>query len=319
MDSLFAELGDCDDLEGVDTDSDEDVDTAPTLASVMKLNDGNVMPILGLGVYMAAPGDETYRAVKWALDLGYRLVDTASMYDNEEAVGRAMRDSGIPREELFVTSKLNTPDHGFSSTIQACKASLARLNMDYVDLYLIHSPFGGKLIETFDGLQKLKADGLIKSFGVSNFGIKHLKALRRHGRPFPAVNQIEMHPMIYRKRQALQEYCKENKIVITAYGSMFSGKQSALKSTTLLKIAQQQERTPNQILLRWSHQHGFAIIPKSVSAKERQAENSQIFDFELNEVEMEALSNMGGKLGEYWNPVVDAPVNLGSIVSLSAR
>jgi diketogulonate reductase-like aldo/keto reductase len=317
-DTVFADFINLDGVDGeVRTDSDSDDEAQTTPRSTKQLNDGNEMPLIGLGVYMA--GERTYQAVKWALELGYRLVDTASMYENEEAVGKAVRESGVPREELFITTKLNTPDHGFDSAYEACKTSLALLQVGYIDLYLIHSPYGGKLIETFDALLKLKAEGFIKSVGVSNFGVKHLRALRQYGRPAPAVNQFEMHPMIYQERQALLKYCEENKIAITAYGSMFSGKQSALKSPTLQKIAEQHGKSPSQVLLRWGHQHGFALIPKSVSAKARQEENRNIFDFQLSAEEVNVLSGMGGELAEYWNPVDDAAVDLGSVVSLKAR
>jgi diketogulonate reductase-like aldo/keto reductase len=230
-----------DDFAGVDMASESEEDSAPAAScsvfaplpadpspsATFALNTGHQMPIVGLGVYQAPPGDVTYRAVRWALELGYRLIDTAAMYNNEEAVGRAVRDSGVPRAEVFVTTKLAAEHHGFDAAIVACKESLAQLGLDYIDLYLIHSPYGQRLVETYDALSSLKADGLIRSAGVSNFGVAHLLALEQHGRPPPAVNQIEMHPLNFNQRRALLDHCKERRIVIIAYGSMLAGKVAA--------------------------------------------------------------------------------------------
>mmetsp|Transcript_112278 Transcript_112278/g.349870 ORF Transcript_112278/g.349870 Transcript_112278/m.349870 type:complete len:277 (-) Transcript_112278:9-839(-) len=268
------------------------------------------MPALGLGVYRCEPGRETYNAVKWALEMGYRMIDTAAFYNNEESVGKAIKDSGIPRSELFVTTKLPTHGHGYDDAVRMCNESLGLLGLDYLDLYLIHSPNGGKLVETWDALLEVQREGLVRSVGVSNFGRKHMEALRNHGRPLPAVNQIEMHPLVYEERKPLVDYCVQHKILVQAYGSVFSGQQHQLQSKTVKKVlAGHPGKTAAQVLLRWGHQMGFQVIPKSVR-KERLAENAAVFDFELSEAEMAALNGMRGDLGEYWFPM-NAPVDLG--------
>lgn len=276
----------------------------------LTLLDGRSMPSFGLGVFRSPPGTETYNAVRWALDLGYRLVDTAAMYRNEESVGEAVRDSGLPREEVWVTTKLWDSDHGYEAAMNACQQSLKKLGLGYIDLYLIHSPNTGKLVETWDAFLELQREGVVKSIGVSNFGVLHLEALKASGRPLPVVNQIEMHPLIYQERRSVIEYCEANGIRITAYGSMFSGDMKQLQRRELVQV---QEAHPGQsaaqILLRWALQKGFQIIPKSVH-QERLQENMNLLDFELSPAEMESLSKMKGALGQYWNPL-KSKVDLG--------
>jgi len=274
------------------------------------------MPVFGMGVYQSNPGKETFNAVSWALSLGYPLIDTAAMYQNEVSVGKAIKASGTPREEIFITTKVNGPDHGYRGAIRSVKNSLEDLDVDYLDLVLIHSPFGGKLVETYDGLLEMQRQGLVRSVGVSNFGLKHLEALQSHGRPRPAVNQIEMHPLIYQERKALVSYCKEANIAITAYGSIFFGRKKKLNQKIIKGIAQAHEKSPAQVLLRWGLQMKLAIIPKSTSSIERQRENMNLFDFELTEKEMEVLTTLQTKVGArgtvaYWNPVEEAPVDIG--------
>eukprot|EP00435_Cladocopium_sp_Y103_P054551 s628_g17.t1 len=294
----------------------------PKIFPPLSLLDGRSMPSFGLGVYRSPPGTETYNAVRWALDLGYRLVDTAALYRNEESVGEAIRDSGLPREEVWVTTKLWDSDHGYEAAKSACQQSLKKLGLGYIDLYLIHSPNTGKLVETWDAFVELQREGLVKSIGVSNFGVQHLEALKASGRPLPVVNQIDMHPLIYQERRSVIEYCKANGICITAYGSMFSGdtkqlqrRVQHLKPNLLFwrELLQVQEAHPGQsaaqILLRWALQKGFQIIPKSVH-QERLQENMNLLDFELSPAEMESLSKMKGALGQYWNPL-KSKVDLG--------
>jgi len=295
------------------------VDASSMLSINTKYNlrDGGQMPAFGLGVYMSNPGDETYNACSWALSLGYRLIDTAAMYQNEASVGKAVADSGIPRSKIFITTKLNTPDHGYEATLAAVQNSLHKLDTSYIDLVLIHSPYGGKLIETWDALLALKREGLIRSVGVSNFGLPHLRALKQHGREMPAVNQFEMHPLIYQERQPLLDLCKAERITITAYGSLFYGQQSHLNTPAIVDIAKAHGKTTAQVLLRWGLQMGFAIIPKSVSSKARQAQNMDIFDFDLSEGQIRTLSELQGTVGTsgstaYWNPVDEADVDIGS-------
>merc|ERR1712086_792257 len=170
---------------------------------------------------MSSPGAETSNAVKWALEAGYRMIDTARMYRNEASVGDGIKDAGIPREELWIQSKLDTSNHGYKQTIASVKASIKQMGLKYLDCFLIHSPYGGKLIETWDALLQLQQDGLVRSIGVSNFGVRHIQAIVDNGRPLPVMNQIEMHPMVLADRQALIDYCNKKSIVVQAYGSLF--------------------------------------------------------------------------------------------------
>ena len=168
-----------------------------TQSAHFKLHDGRAMPVMGLGVYMSQPGDETFNAVAWALEAGYRMIDTAAVYGNEESVGEALLASRVPRSEVFLTTKLWDADHGYKEAVMALETSLKKLKTDYLDLYLIHSPNTGKIVETWDPLLDMQKLGKIRSIGVSNFGVPHLEALKSYGRPMPTVNQIEMHPMNY--------------------------------------------------------------------------------------------------------------------------
>jgi len=274
------------------------------------LRDEHKMPIVGLGVYQTKPGKDTFNSVKWSLQAGYRLVDTAALYGNEADVGRAVKESGIPRSEIFVATKLWDPDHGYDEAVEAFEGSLENLGLDYVDLYLIHSPNTGKLVETWDALVAMQRKGKIRSIGVSNFGKKHIEALRKHGRPLPAVNQIELHPLNYRNRASLLDYCKENGILVQAYGSLFAGQTEWLKAPQVTSAVKAHPgKTPAQVLLRWALQMGIQVIPKSVKHK-RIEENLKFLDFELSESEMAALSGMKGELQAYWQPL-GAKVDLG--------
>jgi len=239
------------------------------------------------------------------------MVDTAHLYGNEADVGRALRDSGVPRENVWVTTKLWKDDHGFDSTMQACRNSLRKMGFDYLDLYLIHTPAGGKLIETWDALLELQRLGLARSVGVSNFGVKHLEALAAHGRAPPVVNQIEMHPLVYQERKDLLDYCKQRGILVQAYGSLFAGQAKAMQDSRIMEAAAAHSVSTAQVLLRWGHQMGFQLIPKSTK-KQRLAENMRMFDFELSTEEMKSISSMRGNLGSYWNPLT-SHVNLGRL------
>ncbi|CAE7824413.1 unnamed protein product [Symbiodinium sp. CCMP2592] len=280
------------------------------LSEPLKLLDGRLMPRIGLGVYRSKPGPETYNAVKWALEMGYRLVDTAALYRNEKSVGEAIKDSGLSREDVWITTKLWDSDHGYEATLKACENSLHQLGMSYIDLYLIHSPNTGKLVETWDALIELQRRGVVRSIGVSNFGVPHLEALRSSGRQLPVVNQIEMHPMVYQERKPVLEFCAAHGIKVTAYGSIFSGQQEQLGRKEVAQVlAAHPSKTPAQILLRWGLQMDFQVIPKSVR-RERLEENMNLMDFELTPGEMESLSAMRGALHEYWNPL-KSKVDLG--------
>lgn len=277
----------------------------------VKLLDGGELPIFGLGVYKSSPGRETEDAVLWALQAGYRMIDTAALYGNEASVGAALRRSGVPRKDIFITTKLWKSDHGYNEAMAACRASIKALGVRYVDMYLVHTPGGGKLVETWDALLELQRQGLVLSVGVSNCNVDHIETLAKHGRPLPAVNQIEMHPMIFREREALVRYCQEKGIVVQAYGSIFAGKTQFLEDPGLNKVAAECGKSVGQTLLRWGHQMGFVIIPKSVKQR-RILENMEIFDFELAPDQMEVLTSMRGRLGAYWNPLGER-VDVGDI------
>jgi len=230
------------------------------------LNDGNSIPVIGFGTYRIPAGAQTYNSVKSALELGYRMIDTAKVYGNQADVGRACRDSGIPRSDLFVTSKLWDTSHGYRQALQAGRNTAQQLGLDYVDLYLIHSPGqcsrdGGKIVETWDALLRLQSEELVKSVGVSNFGVAHLQALEQHGRQLPVVNQFELHPFVYKERQDVVEYCRNRNILVQPYGSILSGHSSWLQRVS--DLAQAYHKTPAQVLLRWALDQGFQVIPKS--------------------------------------------------------
>jgi diketogulonate reductase-like aldo/keto reductase len=308
-----------------------------------KLNDGHCIPMVGLGV--AESDVHTYKSVKWALqDSGYRLVDTASheSYGNEDQVGQAVRDvvikstatqqdtnttTKITRQDIFVTTKLWDDDHGFEDTIDAFEQSLENLGLDYIDLYLIHSPFGGNLVETWDALVFLKEQTqtkqLVKSIGVSNFGIRHLEAIRQGGtRAVPTINQFEIHPLLYQQRKPLLEYCQQHNIQVQAFGSLLYGSLQDWEQKEPLKtiMAKHPTKTSAQILLRWAIQHSIAVIPKSTN-KRRIHDNIQVFDFALDDDDMRLLDEWGNTVSPEdrlmykeewdWNPVDEADVHEG--------
>lgn len=250
------------------------------------LNDENSMPALGLGVAELSDA-ETEHAVATALEIGYRLIDTASAYGNEAVVGKAIRQSGIPRAEIFVTTKLATDDQGFQSSQDSLKASLDRLGLDYVDLYLIHWPNAqnGKYVDSFGGMMRSREDGLTKSIGVSNFTPENLSDIIDLTFVVPAVNQIELHPML--NQAALRAVNAEHGIVTEAYSPLGVG--NLLSNPTVASIASSYEVTPAQVLIRWNLQLGNVVIPRSSSA-ERIAQNLDVFGFELSAADMDALS-----------------------------
>jgi 2,5-diketo-D-gluconate reductase A len=262
--------------------------TGSSLTPSIALNDENTMPALGLGVAELSD-DETERAVSAALEMGYRLIDTAAVYGNEAAVGRAIAASGIPRAELFVTTKLANADQGITSTQAACKASLERLGLDYVDLYLIHwpAPQLGKYVDSFGGLIQLRGDGLVRSIGVCNFTEEHLSMVIDLTFVTPAVNQIELHPLL--NQAELRAANAAHNVVTEAYSPLAVGR--LLDNPTVTSIAAEYSRTPAQVLIRWSLQLGNVVIPRSAKA-ERIAENLDVFDFELAAEHMEALNGL---------------------------
>ena len=253
------------------------------------LASGARMPVLGLGVWQMAAGAETEQAVEWALEAGYRLVDTAAMYRNEESVGAAVRRSAIPREEIFVTTKLPAPHTDASRQLGK---SLDRLGLEYVDLYLIHWPLPFGNTRVWHELETLRERGLAREIGVSNFGTDRLEKLLPRARETPAVNQVQVSPFQFRRR--LLEFCRENRIVLEAYSPLAQGRGT--RDATIVGVAERLGRTPAQIMLRWAIQHRAVVIPKS-SGRDRIVANAQVFDFELDEDDMrllDALDTTGG-------------------------
>jgi diketogulonate reductase-like aldo/keto reductase len=270
--------------------------------ATLPLLDGMKIPIFGLGVFQAQANGETEKAVSLALKHGYRHVDTAALYRNEHEVGAAIKKSGIPREEIYVTTKLWNSSRGREATVAAFTESLKKLDLEYIDLYLIHSPLGGKIVETWDAIVELKKKGLIKSIGVSNFNVHHLEALRK-ARPddIPVVNQIEVSPFL--TRDDLVKYCQKAGIAVEAYSPLTKGQK--LSDPKLMEIAAKYNKSVAQVLIRWSLQRGFVCIPKSVK-EERIRENGDVFDFNISEDDMKAMNGMNENLITGWDPL-DAP------------
>lgn len=258
------------------------------------LSNGVTMPWLGLGVFKISDGDDVVNAVKTALDLGYRSIDTASIYGNERGVGRALKESNIPREELFVTTKVWNSDQGYDNTLRAFDESLKKLDMDYVDLYLIHWPGKDLYIKTWKALERIYQYGKAKAIGVSNFHIHHLHNLMNHCEINPMLNQVEFHPFLFQPE--LIRFCMDNNIQLEAWSPLTRG--AFLDHPVITGIAKKNGKTPAQILLRWDIQHCVVTIPKS-SRREGIAENGRIFDFQLSEEDMDALDGLdeGKRLG----------------------
>ena len=261
--------------------------SGPSIPSIT-FNDENTMPVLGLGV-AGLSDDETERAVSAALEIGCRLIDTAAAYGNETAVGRAIAASGIPRAELFVTTKLATKDQGFSKAPQACTASLERLGLDYVDLYLIHwpAPSLGNYVDAWGGLIQARGDGYARSIGVSNFSEDHLSTAIDLTFVTPAVNQIELHPLL--NQADMRNSAAQHNVVTQSHTPLVLGK--LMDNTTVTSVAGEYGKTPAQVLLRWNLQLGNAVIFRSSKA-ERIASNIDVFDFELAAEHMEAINGL---------------------------
>ncbi len=267
------------------------------IRSEIKLNDGKSIPILGFGTYLIKPGKNTYEAVRYALDVGYRHIDTASLYANEADVGKAVADSGIPREEIFVTTKVWNSDQGYDNTIRALYSSLKKLKMDYVDLYLIHWPQPGTRKETWRALEDLCYKEINKSIGISNYTIRHTEEFLPKARVKPVINQIEFNPYLYQKE--LKRYCERRKIAISAYAPLVRAKK--FDDERLIKLSEKYEKTPAQILIRWALQIGTIPLPKSVH-KERIKENAEVFDFEINDDDMDYLCSFNVNFRVAWDP-----------------
>jgi methylglyoxal/glyoxal reductase len=262
-----------------------------TLDSRARLNNGVEIPRLGLGVYQSPPGEITLRAVRYALKIGYRHIDTAQLYGNEADVGRALLESGINRKEIFITTKVWNSYQGYDSTLQACEGSLRRLGLSYVDLYLIHWPLQGVSDETWRAMIKLWRQGKAQAIGVSNYSISQLKEVLENSDVVPAVDQVEFHPFLY--QQELLRFCRNNRIQLEAYSPLTRGNR--LNHPNIVEVAKKYDKTPAQVLIRWSLQHDVVVIPKSIH-EDRIRENSQVFDFQLEPEDMKTLDSLNENL-----------------------
>jgi 2,5-diketo-D-gluconate reductase A len=266
--------------------------TVPSLV----MNNGLQIPQLGFGVFLVPP-EETKQAVTEALEAGYRLIDTAQGYRNEEGVGAAIAESDVPRDELFITTKLTNSEQGYDTTLAAFDGSMDKLGIDVLDLFLIHWPLPmfDQYVETWRAFEKLLADGRVRSIGVSNFEIPHLQRLLAETDVTPAVNQIELHPEF--PQEDLREFHQQHGILTESWGPLGQGK-GLLENPQIVDVAQRKGRTPAQVVLRWHVQVGCVVIPKSVNP-DRIRENINIFDFELDDADMAEISKVrtGERLG----------------------
>lgn len=258
-----------------------------SLQGTVTLHNGVKMPYFGLGVYKVEEGNEVINSVKTALESGYRAIDTAALYENEEGVGKAIKESGIPRKEIFVTTKVWNTDHGYENTLKAFERSISKLGLDYVDLYLIHWPGKDTFVDTWRALEKLYRDGRVRAIGVSNFKEHHLETLMAQSEEKPVINQVELHP--YFQQKELREFCKKHDIVVEAWSPLGRGK--VLEDPVLNEIGKKYGKSPAQVTLRWHVQNDIVVIPKSVTPS-RIKENADIFDFELTDDEMERINQL---------------------------
>src|SRR6476660_8230620 len=263
----------------------------------VKLNNGVEMPILGFGVFQIPDAEECEKSVLDAIQTGYRLIDTAAAYGNEEAVGKAIQRSGVAREELFVTTKLWIQDAGYERAKPAFERSLQRLQLEYLDLYLIHQPFGD-VYGAWRAMEELYREGRIRAIGVSNFQPDRLMDLIVHNQVVPAVNQIETHP--FNQQIETQAFLRENNVQIEAWGPFAEGKHNIFENEVLRSIADKYQKTVAQIILRWLTQRGVVAIPKSVR-KERIVENFNVFDIELSPEDMEAIVALDTKTSSFFD------------------
>jgi diketogulonate reductase-like aldo/keto reductase len=261
------------------------------------LNNGVEMPILGFGVFQITDPKECERCVYEALQTGYRLIDTAAAYLNEEAVGKAIKRSGVPRQEIFVTTKLWIQDAGYESTKQAFEKSLAKLQLDYLDLYLIHQPYGD-VYGSWRAMEELYREGRTRAIGVSNFYPDRLMDLIVHNEVIPAVNQVEVHPFCQQVKA--REFMRENNVQIEAWGPFAEGRNDIFGNELLLAIAQKHNKTVAQTILRWLIQRDVVAIPKTVR-QERMVENFSVFDFELSREDMDAILTLDTESSSFFD------------------
>ena len=263
----------------------------------LTLNNGVKIPILGLGTYQIPPGKETETAVRAALEEGYRHIDTAASYGNEADVGRAIRFSGIPRKDIFVTTKLWTRDGGYETALRAFDKSLSNLGIDYVDLYLIHWPMEGKRLPSWKALEKIQKGGRCRAIGVSNFMERHLQELFDNSSVVPAVNQVEFSPFLYQKK--LLEFCRGKGIQLEAYSPLVQGKR--MGHAGLVQLAAKYKKSPAQMLIRWAIEHQIVVIPKSTH-RERIRENAAVFDFSISAEDLKTMDGWNENLRVCWDP-----------------
>jgi len=267
-----------------------------TAQSTVTLSSGTKLPVIGFG---ALGQGDAKTAIVEALKAGYRQIDGAQMYENEDQCGTAIRESGIPREEIFTTSKIASENdgHGYDKVTKGVEASLKKWGLDYFDLFLIHDPLAKDLrVESYKALVDAQKAGKVKSFGVSNYGVKHLEEIKQAGLPLPAVNQIELHP--YLQQREIAEYCQKNNIIIQAYCPIIRG----ATDSTINEIAKKYNREPAQVLIKWSLQKGYVPLPKSGTPSRIQS-NIKVFDFELSEDDIAKLDTLEQNKPCSWNPV----------------
>lgn len=265
---------------------------------VITMNNGIDIPALGFGVWQMENLQECEDAVVKAIHTGYRMIDTASIYMNETAVGTAIKNSGVDREDLFITSKLWVQDHGYDKAKSAFQRTLDRLQLDYLDMYLLHWPFGD-FLGAWKALEELYHEGKIKAIGVCNFTVEKLEELKANSTVIPVVNQIELHPLF--QQNELQVYNRENKIVTQPWSPLGNGNADLLNNSNLKMIADNYGKTVAQVILRWHLQEGFCVIPKSVTPS-RIEENFNVFDFELSEDEMNVVRSLNTDKRLFFDP-----------------
>jgi methylglyoxal/glyoxal reductase len=263
----------------------------------IKLNNGVEIPQFGLGVYLTKPS-ECVNSCLWSFEAGYRHIDTASMYGNENEVGEAVRVSGLPREEIFITTKLWNDDHSFDKTLKAFNKSLKKFRLDYIDLYLIHWPGTDKRKEAWKALEKIYESGQCKAIGVSNYMIYHLEELFTYANIIPAVNQCEFHPFLYTKD--LLDFCNKNKIAFEGYSPLARMRRHT--NHVIKQMSEKYSKNYAQIMIKWSLQHDVITIPKS-SVQERIKSNADVFDFEICGEDMTFLNSLDEGLHTAWNPM----------------
>lgn len=266
-------------------------------SSTVSLSNGVKMPIIGFGTWKITPGPSARHAISHALSAGYRHIDTARIYLNEKSIGRALKESGVSRQDMFITTKLWNSDQGYDKALKAFDKSLKRLDLDYVDLYLMHWPEPAKRLESWRALTEIYKSGRAKAIGVSNFTEEHLAELMDHSDMVPMVNQVEYHPFL--NQQLLLDYCREHKIQLEAYSPLAHGRR--MQDPVLSEIAAKHAKHVAQVMLRWSLQLGNTLIVKSTQ-ENRIQDNLELFDFELDKSDMDKINDLNENYRTCWDP-----------------